>query len=139
MDWQEYKYSGEYSAVTSDVIYRPIIGVKIGYGNELIETIAMIDSGTDVTVVNSNLAKLLGVDSSKYKKCLVSGVTGEGNGFVAKVKIRIENFENEEFEMEVCFVEGMKSNILLGQRDIFNRFKIRFEKKLNKFYLSREK
>ena len=92
MTWVEYKYSGEFSEVVGNIVYRPIIGVKIKYGNETEETIAMIDSGTDVTVVDSNLAKLLGIDSTKYKKCKVAGVTGEAKGFVAKIKISIENF-----------------------------------------------
>ena len=138
MTWVEYKYSGEFSEVVGNIVYRPIIGVKIKYGNETEETIAMIDSGTDVTVVDSNLAKLLGIDSTKYKKCKVAGVTGEAKGFVAKIKISIENFDDEEFEIEVCFVDDMKSNILLGQRDLFEKFKIKFEKSKNKFYLNRD-
>ena len=57
---------------------------------------------------------------------------------MSRVRLKIEGFE-EEFETEVIFLKNMAIGGLLGQKDLFENFKIRFEKKHKKFYLERER
>ena len=137
MDWKEYQYTGEFS-LKSGIIYRPMIAVDILSGEKLFNCFSLIDSGTDSTLINADYMDLLGIDSSICKKVVVGGVGGSTSfGFVSKIKFKIEGFD-EEFETEAIFVKNLVTLGLLGQKDIFENFKIRFEKRNRKFYLSRE-
>ncbi len=138
MVWKSYGYSLEYSQVRGDFIYRPMIGVDIINGSEKYPCLSLIDSGTDTTLFNADFAPLLGIDESTCKKVKVGGIEkADSFGFIAKIKLRIEGFD-EEIETEVIFVKNMIFGGLLGQNDIFENFKIRFEKKHKKFYLMKE-
>ncbi|MEI7709298.1 MAG: hypothetical protein WCI76_01120 [bacterium] len=100
---------------------------------------SLIDSGTDSTLINSEFMQLLGIDESKCKKVKVGGVgNSDLYGFISKVKFSIDGFD-DTLETEVIFVKDMVTSGLLGQKDIFENFKIRFEKKHRKFYLLKEK
>lgn len=138
MDWKEYQYTGEFS-LKNGILYRPMITIDILNGEKTFNCFSLIDSGTDSTLISADYMDLLGIDSSKCKKVIVSGV-GESTafGFIEKIKFRIEGFE-EIFETEAIFVKNLVTSGLLGQKDIFENFKIRFEKKQKKFYLSKEK
>ncbi len=138
MEWKSYGYSGEYSHVRGDIIDRPMIGVKIIQGSKECECLSLIDSGTDNTMLNADLALLLDIDEATCIKVKVGGIErSDSFGFISKVKLQIEGFD-EEIETEVIFVKNMVLAGLLGQRDIFENFKIRFEKKHKKFYLAKE-
>jgi hypothetical protein len=138
-NWEEYKYTGQFSIKSGDIIYHPMIAVNVSANGHSDVCFSMIDSGTDDTLIDAGFAKVLGIDESKCERTQVGGIVGQtSNAFKAIVKLKIEKFE-EEFETEVIFVPGMFVGGLLGQKDIFENFKIRFEKKHKKFYLSREK
>jgi len=138
MKWVEYNYTGQFSQLRSGVIYRPMISLKLISGEKSENCFSLLDSGTDSTLINSEFAEALGIDESKCKRIKVSGIeNSESTGFLAQVKFRVEGFE-EEFETEVVFVKNMVTSGLLGQKDIFESFNIRFEKKKNKFYLARD-
>lgn len=138
MKWKEYKYTGQFSQLKGGVIYRPMIDLKLILGTNVYSCFALIDSGTDSTLINAEFAEMLGIDESKCKRIKVSGVESlNATGFGANIKFKIEGFE-EEFTTEVVFVKNMVTAGLLGQKDIFENFKIRFEKRNNKFYLAKE-
>ncbi|MBI5139453.1 retroviral-like aspartic protease [Candidatus Nomurabacteria bacterium] len=137
--WEEYEYTGQFSIKSGDVIYRPMLAVAVSANSNSDVCFSMIDSGTDDTLIDAGFAKILGIDEAKCEKIKVGGIVGQtSNAFKAVVKLKIEKFD-EEFETEVIFVPGMFVAGLLGQKDIFENFKIRFEKKDKKFYLQREK
>ena len=137
--WEEYKYTGQFSIKSGDVIYRPMIAVNVSANGHSDVCFSMIDSGTDDTLIDAGFAKILGIDESKCEKTKVGGIVGQtSNAFKAQVKLKIEKFK-EESGTEVIFVPGMFVAGLLGQKDIFENFKIRFEKRNKKFYLLQEK
>jgi hypothetical protein len=139
MEWKEYGYTGEFSAMKGDIIYRPMVAVKIKIGTQEHRCLALIDSGSDITMINADFADILGIDESKCPKVKVGGVEkSESVGFVARVKLQIEDFD-KELETDVIFLKNMMVTALLGQRDFFEAFKIQFEKKHKKFYLAKEK
>ncbi len=138
MNWKEYPYSAEYSEARGDIVHRPMIALKVKKGNESHNCLALIDSGTDSTMIDADFAKILGVDESQCRKVKVGSIEKtESQGFISRVKLSLEGFD-DEFETEVIFVKNMVIGGLLGQDDIFERFKIRFEKKHKKFYMQKE-
>ncbi len=139
MPWKEYGYTGEYNQSRGGIIYRPMISISIINEKKSYNCFSLIDSGTDSTLINADFAELLGIEESKCFKVKVGGADkSDAYGFLSKIKFKIEGFE-EEFETEVIFLKNLMTSGLLGQKDIFENFKIRFEKKNKKFYLQREK
>ena len=138
-EWKEYNYSGEYSEIANGIVYRPMIAAKLIKDGQEYNCFSLIDSGTESTMFSADFAKLLGIDESKCKKVRVGSIEKDDSfGFVSKIKLQLENFE-EVLETEVIFLRNMAIGGLLGQKDIFEDFKIRFEKKHKKFYLAKEK
>lgn len=137
MEWKEYNYTAEFS-LKNDIIYRPMVSMVITSGEKSRNCFSLIDSGTDSTLINAEFMELLGIDALKCRKVKVGGV-GKSDlyGFIEKIQFKIEGFE-EVFKTEVIFVKDMVTSGLLGQKDIFENFKIRFEKKYRKFYLLQE-
>ncbi len=64
MEWKSYSYSGEYSQVKGDIVFRPMIGVDIMKGSEKYTCLSLVDSGTDNTLFNADFAELLGIDET---------------------------------------------------------------------------
>src|SRR3989344_1302875 len=133
MDWKEYQYTSEFS-LKNGIIHRPMVTIDILNGEKLLNCFSLIDSGTDSTLINADYMDLLGIDSSKCKKVIIGGV-GESKsfGFIEKIKFKIEGFE-QIFQTDAIFVKNLVTSGILGQKDIFENFKIRFEKKHRKFY-----
>lgn len=138
MAWKAYNYTSRYHLKSKRMLYRPLldIGVSSATGPEIFS--ALIDSGTEVTIMSSEIAELIGIVSTDKKRGTVSGF-GEKEGFVAQVRIVVPEFPKTVLTTDVVFVDGVSSDfpfdILLGQDDFFRRFLIKFEKSKNKFYL----
>lgn len=134
MDWRSYDYSLQSDTRRSGTIYRPLIPVTI-FGFTASATIsALVDSGSEATMFDAELANGLGIDISKHPTGVVSGVGGERAAFVAPVRIAIDRF-GEAFTCRAVFVQNLPIPGLLGQDDFFRNFDVRFEKRVNKFYL----
>lgn len=135
---KEYEYTSRFHRVSKETFYRPLIDVDVSAGRGPETFSALIDSGTEVTIMSSEVAQLIGINPTGKKSGMVSGF-GDRRGFVAQVKIVVPEFPLEVLTTEVVFVDGVSSDfpfdILLGQEDFFRRFVIRFEKHKNKFYL----
>ena len=120
------------------IVYRPMVAVTLIKDKQGYNCLSLIDSGTESTIFNADFAELLGIDESQCEKVKVGSIErSDSFGFVSKIKLQLESFE-EPIETEVIFLKNMAVGGLLGQRDIFENFKIRFEKKHNKFYLAKE-
>ena len=134
---KSFDYSG-YKARGGAYSLRPQILAKL-YGNgQPQDIVCIIDSGSDNTVINAEYAPMLGIDLSKCPTADMGGVIDSGiKGYVATVRIEFDQFP-EEFKFNVRFVKNMAIDAILGQSDFFEAFKVRFEKKRRKFYLTKE-
>ena len=123
--WKEYGYSGEFSQIKGDIVYRPMIGLKISNKDQEHNCLSLIDSGTDSTIIDADFAELLGIDESSCPKIKVGSIEkSDSHGFISKVKMQIEGF-SEEFETEVIFLKNMAIGGLLGQKDILQAVVVR--------------
>ncbi len=129
---KKYDYTGKWGL--DGVIYRPIIEVDVSNGSNKISFLALIDSGTDGTILNLEIAHALGIDISKCEETKVGGI-GEMEGFISTVTLAVPDFNVLMEDITVTFIKNLPFDVLLGQRDFFNKFKITFEKKKNRFEL----
>lgn len=137
MAWKEYKYYAQFGP-RNEMVYRPVVGLKVSNdGKTWHEFSALIDSGCDITMLDAEIAELLGIDKTTCPKLPIGGVVGNTvEAFCTKIFFKIEGFD-ELFETEVRFVPNMKFSALLGHTDFFELFKVKFEKMNKRFYLSK--
>ena len=135
LKWKEYDYTVQVGPGNSWV-YRPIVEIKISQKNSSREVpvLAMIDSGTDGTVLDANIAEVLGIDPAKCRKVKLGGI-GSVEGFLSIVHLSLPDLK-ATMDIPIVFAHNLPMEGLLGQRHFFQRFKIRFEKDKNKFYLA---
>ncbi len=137
MEEKEYPYSG-FKNRGGAISMRPQIRAKVSYGGRSEYMFCLIDSGSDHTLINSEYAAALGIDLSRCPKLDMNGVLpGDVVAMVAEVRMEFIGFD-EEFKIRAKFVPGMTTDVILGQSDFFEEFKVRFERKRQKFYLTRE-
>lgn len=138
MEPQRYSYTAQIRRGSIDYSYRPLIDVEVGGESESRSFKALVDSGTDVTIMDNAIAELLGISSENRKSAQLSGVGESKEGFIAPVSLRVEKFPDRVYNFEVIFVENLSNNfeIILGQQDFFLNFDITFQKSKNTFYLT---
>jgi len=135
MKWKEYHYSGQWGK-DGVVAYRPLIQVEVSRNGSdtLIPIIGLIDSGTDGILFDIEVAKILGIDTNSCQRVRVGGV-GEKEGFRCQINLSIPDFK-VSIDASAIFTEDLPFSCLLGQREFFEKFHIRFEKNRNRFYLA---
>lgn len=135
LKWKEYDYTVQVGPGNSWV-YRPILEIKISQkkGSREVPVLAMIDSGTDGTVLDANIAERLGIDPAQCRKVKLGGI-GSSEGFLSTIHLSIPDLRIG-MDIPIVFAHNLPMEGLLGQRHFFQRLKVRFEKDINKFYLS---
>lgn len=108
--------------------------VKVGFHS----VGSIVDSGTEITVMDRSIAMLLGIRPEGRERGQLSGLEEWKEGFIAPVFLQVTGFD-EIFTFSVLFIEDLHRNfdILLGQQDFFFNFDVTFRKSKNLFYLQR--
>ena len=117
-----------------DFSYRPIVQIQVFAGTDTRIIPGLVDSGTEISMISAEIAESLRIDSRKCKKAIAGGVGGDKPAFVSKVTFVVEGFD-KPITSNVLFVEDLLFPALLGQDDFFRNFDVRFEKRVNSFYL----
>lgn len=136
MNWKSYSYELTFGRRGNhDGCYRPILR-EVVIGNASFG--ALVDSGTDITMIDMKVALFLGIEFDEKKTSRVWGAGDKDNeakkAYRHTVTIEIPGF-SETIISEVLFVEDLEFEIILGQQDFFKRFFVRFEEVNRKFYL----
>jgi hypothetical protein len=98
--------------------------------------LGLIDSGADTTMMNLEYARVLGIDLTKATKKDFLGIGGTRvNCYLSSVGMKLK-YTDHTFTTVVAFTESPSVDILLGQEDFFECFRIKFEKDRDIFELS---
>lgn len=138
MEPQSYGYTAQTKVGSVGYTYRPLINVEVGGEIKSRTFKALVDSGTEITVMDLSIAVLLGISSEGKPEGQLFGLEEWKKGFLAPVTLKFDKFE-EFFTFSVLFVEDLHRNfeIILGQHDFFMNFDVTFQKSKNLFYLQR--
>ena len=107
-------------------------------GKEKFETLALLDSGADISAMSKGVAEILGLDLSGEKE-FAYGIGGKVDAVESKVNITIEKgHEKYNFVIPVKVILGdYDFPILLGRADFFDKFVICFDETQQKVSLKR--
>jgi hypothetical protein len=100
-------------------ISRPLIPVRLFYKDKYLDIYALIDSGADVSLFHSSIAKKLGMDLKAGRKEKASGISGDPiDIYFHPIKLQILGF-SDSIELEIGFTDSPKVSAILGQAGFF--------------------
>lgn len=117
-----------------EMAFRPSLEIAIHASGKRFVQMAIVDSGSDISLMNYEVAEFFAIDLTRCKKTNVGGVTGKGIGYLTSIGITVEGFK-KEITTPVVFIKDLNTGILLGQTGFFEKFKIIFERKKRVFTL----
>ena len=105
----------------------PYIPIEIKGNSYWIQTMALLDSGADISIIPKDLAELLGLDLTG-EKTKANGIGGEITVINSRVLVRIKNpHEKYEFEIPIQIIlEETKAPPIIGRDGFFDKFIIEF-------------
>jgi hypothetical protein len=101
---------------------------------------ALIDSGAAFCIADIGLAKLIGVKPDHKRGVIIKGATGKKHTtkvYPATIGIQIDGLDM--VELPVYFGNTDTNTLILGQRDFFDRFDVKFEKSNFTFDITQKK
>ncbi len=110
--------------------YRPYIPISIRYRGRSANTIGLLDSGADFSIIPIHLAKRVGIRLSKRRMRNISSVGKEMNVYMARTTIAFLFEEDQELaipHVRILVPTNPKyNNTILGRDSIFKEFLITF-------------
>ena len=118
-----------------DFLSRPLLEVELLGSDRIITVLGLLDSGADMSLMNIRYAQVLGIalDDLPTKEFV-----GIGNArvptYFTELPIRVKQFSDVLY-LPVAFADSPSVDVLLGQEEFFDAFRIRFEKDHDVFEL----
>lgn len=107
-----------------------MLNIKLINGNNSRIQKALIDTGADYILINSSIAKDLGID---YKSGVMNKTIGiEGrpiDTYFHELELEIANLSGSRFKTLVGFINSSSVGILLGQKGFFDNIRVTLDKK----------
>lgn len=131
---EQFSYLGTLGMGNSPMVYRPSVQIEIRKGDKSILQMAIVDSGSDITLMDFEIAQFLEIDLGKCKEVNLGGITGKSAGYASEITIVVEKFK-KEVTIPVIFTKELNTGILLGQIGFFDTYKVAFDRKNKTFFL----
>ncbi len=120
------RYKFSYKKIGS--YYRPIIDIKLKHEDKEVNYAVLLDSGSDFNIFHSDVAKLLGIDTSRLKTVTFGGVKKgvQCIGYSAGLEIEVNGIT---FNAGVLFSSDISDAgyAIVGQRGFFEHFTVIFD------------
>ncbi len=119
----------------------PLIPVRI-HAKEDVETLGLIDSGADYTVIPYSMAEALGIPLDKNQAEKVAGIGGLHEAFPCRISISITGrgeHSTTKLELPAFAIksENQEPFLLLGRIGFFNKFEITVKENEEKIILKK--
>jgi len=107
-------------------------------GKETFESIALLDSGADISAIPKSIAEILGLDLSG-KRTPAYGIGGKVDSVESRVNITVQKgHEQYSFQIPVKVILGNYDfPILLGRAGFFDKFIVSFDQSHEKISLKK--
>jgi len=115
--------------------YFPIIPILLKGKKGWLPADALLDSGAIVSLFQGDIARELGLKVTAGKRIYPRGIGGHICAHVHRVALKIGE---EEFKADVAFSDELPLGInILGRKDVFDRFTVKFDEKDKKAILEK--
>lgn len=109
-------------------ISRPIIPIRIVHQQKYAELFALVDSGADVSLFHSDIARDLGIDLRQADTMVFGGIAEAAVlAYVAQIQLQIVGAK-QTISMLAAFTDSQAVDAILGQEGFFEHYQIKFEK-----------
>lgn len=133
--WKEYNYI-RWDSLKNRTEYHPLVNIAVRNDGHEIALVALIDSGSEICTLNTEMAEPLGIDLGRTRKIMAGGIGGPGTAaYLSELDICLPDF-GYTFHTPVVFTDT-SAQMLLGQSDFFLHFNVLFEMAKGVFRLSR--
>lgn len=117
-----------YKRYGPDVV-RPVIEIKVKSNSNTLKYHVLVDSGADMSLFHAEVAEALGVDLSKGKKGVVTGVGGKSSEyFMHTLSIEVGGWN---YDINVGFLPTIGGRSapygIVGQKGFFENFVVKFD------------
>jgi|SRR5437762_699524 len=106
--------------------HRPYLIVRLTHGTRHKDVISLVDSGADLCLFHSDIAKLIGIDVETGSELAFQGVSGaRAKAYLHRVDLTVRGMNS--MNVDVGFTDSMTVGTgLLGQQGFFEQFRINF-------------
>jgi len=109
-------------------ISRPVIPVRLFYRGTPFDVYALLDSGADVTLFHSSVARALGIDLATGRQVAFRGIAGDAvAGYFHTIQLQLIG-SPEVIELEAGFTDAPGVRAILGQTGFFEHYRITFDR-----------
>lgn len=114
-----------YKTITEGKILDPLILLPMKTQIGWYDTLFLLDSGADTTMLSLRLAEKLGLYYNRLLKIRFFGIEGRGiNAYRGRILVKIGGVE---LGIRCYFAESDDPTLLLGRLDLFDKFNITFD------------
>ena len=114
---------------------RPLLEVELLGPERNVTVLGLLDSGADMSLMNIRYAQVLGIALDNLPTKDFVGISdARVRTHFTEVPIRVKHFSDILY-LPVAFADSPSVDILLGQDEFFDAFRIRFEKDHDVFEL----
>ena len=118
----------EKSDFFGSAILKPIIPIRIAFGDRALQYNALMDSGADFSIFHTEIGEVLGMDIERGNKLPFGGVqkAGTAAAYLHTITIGIGGW-NYQTTVGFSYDIADDSYGILGQRGFFDIFSVKFE------------
>lgn len=118
------------------MLKRPLLELELIGKGRVLQALGLIDSGADTSMMHVQYARALGIELDEERKKDFIGIGDRRMPcYLSSATFKVKYFENP-ITVAVAFIDSPSVDILLGQEDFFEQFRIKFEKDHDIFELS---
>lgn len=125
----KFQYSSTIQTNTKGrLVKKPMIELELVGKGKNVKALGLIDSGADTTLMNIEYARALGIELDPDSRKDFVGISAQKIPcYMSSVTLKVKHFE-ATITTPVGFIDSPSVDILLGQEDFFECFRIKFEK-----------
>lgn len=122
-----------------DTFLEPIIPVALRYGGGRTSTFALIDSGAQLCLFHSSIAKVLGIDLRSGREVSIKSLSPYMiPAYIHKVHLVLQNEPGVDIEIGFIEADLIADGGILGQLGFFDEFDVRFQRWQNSIWITRK-
>ena len=109
-------------------ISRPVIPIKIRYGDNAVRYEVLVDSGADICIFDGGIGDILGIDVESGERQSVGGIAGQSASYyLHEVEIEVGGWS---YKIKAGFLRNVAGGFnygVVGQNGFFEHFVVKFD------------